>query len=215
MIADLLRDKQFQELEKEYKFLGRARGETLDKLEYVIFDIETTGLEPTQHEITEIGALKTRGKDLQSVFSSLIRTNFPISAEITSLTGIDNEMVKDSPPLKKVLPEFMRFIGDSILVAHNADFDVSFIRQNLKKHLDKELMNSIICTVKLSRYLLPKLENHKLHTVARHLGIPVMNRHRAVGDAEATFQVWLKFIDLLREKRVNSKRELDDLLTRL
>lgn len=215
MIADLLKDKSFIELEKEYKFLSRARGETLDKLEYVILDIETTGLEPTQHEITEIGALKIKGHEVQSMFSSLIRPASPISSEITNITGIDDAMVKNAPSVKEVLPKFIDFVADSILIAHNAEFDLAFIKQNLKQISDKELNNSVICTVKLARYLLPNLKNHKLLTVAAHLGIPVENRHRAMGDAEATYQIWIKFIPLLKDKGTNSKHELDDLVSRL
>lgn len=215
MIADLIRDKQFRDLEKEYKFLARARGETLDNLEAVVFDIETTGLEPTQHEITEIGAFKIAGKELKHMFSSLIRPNAPISAEITRITGIDDELVSDAPSAREVLPGFLEFAGDLPLIAHNAEFDASFIRYHAKQLLDKEISNPVICTVKLARFLFPNLANHKLHTVAGHLGIPVENRHRAVGDAEATFQVWQRSIDLLREKNITSKRELDDLLARM
>ncbi len=215
MIHDLIRDKKFQELEKEYKFLSRARGETLEMLDYVVFDIETTGLEPTQHEITEIGALKLKGNEVQGVFSSLVRPRNPIPSEITRFTGIDDEMVEASPSIREVLPRFIEFAGDAFLIAHNAEFDVAFIKQNLKRYLDKDLPNSIICTVKISRYLFPDLENHKLHTVAGHLGIPVDNRHRAMGDTEATYQIWTRALPLLREKGVSSKRELDDLLSRL
>jgi len=215
MIHDLIRDKKFQELEKEYKFLSRARGETLDKLDYVVFDIETTGLEPTQHEITEIGAIKLKGSEVVGVFSSLVRPGNPIPAEITRFTGIDDQMVQDSPSISEVLPRFIEFINDAPLIAHNAEFDAAFIKQNLKKHLNKDLFNPVICTVKVSRYLFPDLENHKLHTVARRLGIPVENRHRAMGDAEATYQIWIKALPLLKEKGISSKRELDDLLSRL
>lgn len=215
MIADLIKDKNFIELEKEYKFLSRARGETLDKLEFIILDIETTGLEPLQHEITEIGALKIKGKEVQSIFSSLIRPNHPISAEITRLTGINNEMVKDSPSAKEVLPKFLDFADSSILVAHNADFDIPFIKYHMKQLIDKDLKNDVICTVKLARFLLPELQNHKLHTVATHLGFKVENRHRAMGDAELTYQIWVKFLPLLKEKGIASKRELDSLISRL
>jgi len=209
MIADLLGDKQFQELEKEYKFLARARGDTIDKLECVIFDIETTGLEPTIHEITEIGAMKIKGAELQDIFSSLIKPKTAISAEITRLTGIDDELVKDAPPIEKVLPKFIEFVEDKPLIAHNAAFDVPFVKTMLKRINQPELTNSSLCTVKLSRKLLPQLPNHKLHTVAGHFGFKVQNRHRAIGDVELTFQVWTKFLPLLQEKNIHSKRELD------
>jgi DNA polymerase-3 subunit alpha (Gram-positive type) len=215
MIADLLKDKQFQELEKDYKFLSRARGETLETLEYVILDIETTGLEPSQHELTEIGALKIKGQELKEVFSSLIRPKNPIPPEITRLTGIDDEMVKDSPNAREVLSKFSDFIDHAILIAHNADFDIPFIKLHLKQSTDKDLNNDVVCTVKIARFLLPDLANHKLHTVASRFGFKVENRHRAMGDAELTYQIWTKFIPLLQEKGIIGKRELDVLLSRL
>ncbi len=215
MIADLLKNKEFQELEKEYKFLSRARGEDIDKLTYVVFDVETTGLEPTLHELTEIGALKTMGKEVKDLFSSLIKPKYPITPEITRITGIDDEMVKASPPAEKVLAKFLNFIDDCILVAHNADFDLSFIKHHAKKLLDKELNNQAVCTVKLARYLLPSLVNHKLHTVAAHFGFKIENRHRAVGDSELTYQVFTKFIGLLKEKEITNKAHLDALMSKL
>jgi DNA polymerase-3 subunit alpha (Gram-positive type) len=215
MTHDITQDKQFIELEKEHKFLARARGESIDSLDYVILDIETTGLEPTQDEITEIGALKAKGKELQNIYSTLIRPLKPISPEITRLTGIDNDMVKDSPYAQEILPRFCEYIDTSILVAHNAEFDLGFIKHYLQKYNKLEINNTIVCTVKIGRFLLPNLPNHKLHTIALHFGFKVENRHRAIGDAELTFQVWTKFIDLLKEKDINSKRDLDSLASRL
>jgi len=215
MIADLLRDKEYQELEKEFKFLSRARGESILDQPCVIFDIETTGLEPTTNEITEIGALLIKGEVLQDMFSSLIKPKASISAEITRLTGIDDTMVKDAPPIDQVLPKFVEFVGSLPLIAHNAEFDTAFIKDKWKKIKNADLGNNIICTVKLSRYLLPQLPNHKLHTVAKHFGLEVANRHRAVGDAELTFQVWIKLLPLMKAKGLNSQRELDLLMSRL
>lgn len=215
MIAELLKDQQFQELEKEYKFLSRARGELLENLEYVILDIETTGLEPTLNEITEIGALKIENKEVKNIFSSLIKPKTPVSLEITRLTGIDNEMVKDSPAVELVLPKFLDFIGSAILVVHNAEFDISFLKHHLKKALNKEIQNQIACTLKISRYLLPNLVNHKLHTVAAHFELSAENRHRAIGDVELTYQVWLNFINLLKEKGLTHKCHLDSLMSQL
>ncbi len=208
MIRDLLGDKQFQNLSKEYKFLARARGESLDTLDYVVFDIETTGLDPTVNEITEIGALKLKGLEVVDMFSSLIKPKNPIPPEITDLTGIDNNMVAAAPPIEEVLPKFIGFAGAATLIAHNADFDLSFIKHHYKQLTNKEINNSVLCTLKLSRYLLSNLMNHKLHTVASHFGFTVQNRHRAMGDVELTYQVWLKFVDLLKEKGIRSKKEL-------
>jgi len=215
MTQDITQDKQYIDLAKEYKFLRRALGESIDTLDYIILDIETTGLEPTQDEITEIGALKTKGKELQTIFSELIKPKGIISPKITELTGIDSEMVKDAPPAQDVLPRFVEFIGDAVLIAHNAEFDLGFIKHHLKKLNNMEISNSIACTVRIGRYLLPDLPNHKLHTIAAHFGFKVENRHRAIGDAELTFQVWDKFIDMLKEKGIITKRDLDALVSRL
>lgn len=215
MIADLLHDKQFQELEKEYKFLSRARGDGLEKLEFVIFDTETTGLEPTQAELTEIGGFKVVKNDISSIFSSLIKTAKPIPPEITKLTGIDDALVKDFPPAKEVLEKFLDFIDGSILIAHNADFDMAFLRHHAKQLLNKEINNDVLCTVKLSRWLLPELANHKLHTVGQHFGLKVENRHRAIGDVELTFQIWKNLIPLLQDKGIKSQADLDSLMSRL
>jgi DNA polymerase III epsilon subunit family exonuclease len=212
---DLIRDSQFQNLEKEYKFLSRARGKTNDELEYIIVDIETTGLEPAQAEITEIGAIKAKGGDIKDIFSALIRPKKSIPPNITRLTGIDDEMVRDCPAAETVLPQFISFIGNHLLIAHNAEFDIPFIKHHVKQATGQEISNRLACTLKLSRYLLPNLANHKLHTVAAHFGLAAADRHRAMGDVETTFQIWLKFIDLLKQKGINSQHELDALIARL
>lgn len=213
MITELLHDQQYQELEKEYKFLSRARGESFDSLTYVIFDLETTGLEPTIHEITEIGAIKTKGAELENIYSTLIKPKAPISAEITRLTGIDDSLVADAPGIETVLPKFLDYVGEAVLIAHNSDFDVSFLKSQINRfNKEKTLANNVLCTVKLSRLLLPQLPNHKLHTVAGHFGFETKNRHRAMGDVELTYMIWTKFVPLLKEKGFKSIREVGALI---
>ncbi len=214
-MTDLLKDNQFQELAKEFKFLNRAKGGTIDNLDCVVFDLETTGLEPTAAEIIEIGAFKVKGKELQSVFSNLVHPEKPISAEITRITGIDNEMVKDAPYAETVLNKFIEFIGSDLLIAHNADFDIPFLKHHLKKYLNVEIENQVACTLKLSRHLLPNLYNHKLHTVGEHFNLPIKNRHRAIGDVEITFQVWVNFVETLKQKGIHNQRNLDSLMSKL
>ncbi|MDI6732048.1 MAG: 3'-5' exonuclease [Candidatus Margulisbacteria bacterium] len=215
MLVDLLKDQQFQQLEKEYKFLARARGATLDDLEFVIVDIETTGLEPALFEMTEIAAMKVAGKELKDIYSSLIKPKYPIPVEITRLTGIDAETVKDAPAAESVLKRFVEFAKDAVLVAHNSEFDIPFIKHHLKKNLNLELTNQTICTVKLARRFLPQLANHKLHTVAAHFGINIQNRHRAMGDVELTFQVWEHFLPILKDQGIANKAQLDAFIARL
>lgn len=215
MIADLINDRQFQELAKEYKFLNRAKGNGLQDQEFVVFDLETTGLDPQYFEITEIGAFKIKGSEIKDIFSELIKPNRPISPEITRLTGIDDEMVKDAASAESVLPRFLDFIGSDILIAHNSDFDVPFIKHHLKKLLDQTLENQIFCTLKLSRYLLPDIANHKLHTVAGHFDLDIKNRHRSIGDCELTFQIWNKFTEMLLEKGFDTSKKVEALIAQL
>ncbi|MBN2057688.1 MAG: 3'-5' exonuclease [Candidatus Saganbacteria bacterium] len=215
MSADLFKDKQFQELEKEYKFLSRARGRSVETIEAVIFDLETTGLEPALHEITEIGALKVKGDQIEDMFSSLVKPRGQITLEITRLTGIDTEMVADAPPIEQVLPLFVSFAGPRLLIAHNADFDSTFVREMLRRTNQPAIDNPVLCTVKLARHLLPGLANYKLRTVAAHFGLKSANLHRAMGDVELLFQVWTRFLPLLKERNISSQKELEALIAQL
>jgi DNA polymerase-3 subunit alpha (Gram-positive type) len=215
MIANLINDKQFQELAKEYKFLNRARGDSLQGLDCIIFDLETTGLDPQYSEIIEIGAFKIKGSEIKNIFSELIKPNRPISSEITKITGIDNEMVDGCAPAESVLPRFLEFIGSDILIAHNSDFDVPFIKHHAKKLIDRTIDNPVFCTLKLSRFLLPNIANHKLHTVAGHFDLDIKNRHRSIGDCELTFQIWNKFTEMLLQKGFDTSKKIEALIAQL
>jgi DNA polymerase-3 subunit alpha (Gram-positive type) len=149
------------------------------------------------------------GSEVKGIFNHLIRPDSPVSELITNITGITQEMLTDAPRIEQVLPEFLDFIGNSPLVAHNSDFDVPFIQDKAKKKLGKDIKNQTFCTLQLSRALLPNLENHKLHTVAKYFNIAIHGRHRAIGDVEATYQVWLKLLDKLKEKNITTKLELE------
>ncbi len=184
-------------------------------MDYVIVDIETTGLYPEQSEIIEIGALLIEKKDIKSVFNPLIKPKQPIPKEIEDLTTITNDIVKNHPGAEEVLPEFINFIGDKTLIAHNAEFDMGFLQYHITKILGKEIKNHYICTVKLARALLPGLSNHKLHTIANYYKIPIPNRHRALGDVEITYQVWLKLLEELKKKEITTKDGLFKLLSTL
>lgn len=210
MIADLLSNPEFQKLEKEYKFLRHAR-EKVNELEnhpYIILDIETTGLDPTKHEITEIAALKIKNKEVVDVFNTLVKPRQKISYQITQLTGITDEMVEDKPPFSDIIPMFLSYIKGHYLVAHNADFDIPFIRHHLKLN-KKDLDNQILCSLKISRLFLPQIHNHKLHTVAKHFGVSAQNRHRALGDVETLYQFWFNLLELSKKKDIY---DLEDLL---
>lgn len=192
----------------DHPFFSRYKESgALEHAGYVIVDIETTGLEPEKSEIIEIGALKTEGKKEVDVYTTLIDPKCDIPEKIVSITGISREMTLGKPDIKKALSEFLAFSAGKILIAHNVDFDVPFLRYHADKHLKKSLNNRTICTLKIARVLFPQLKNHKLHTLAEHLGVPVLNRHRAMGDVETTFHVWNKLMETLCSKGIKTVDE--------
>ena len=177
------------------------RGQSLDDT-FVVFDIETTGLSKETESITEIGAVKVVDGKIIDRFSTFVNPERPIPAEITKLTGITNEMVADAPVITEILPKFLEFCQDAVLVAHNANFDTGFIRLNAERKCGIEVKNTVLDTLELSRALLPELKKHKLDIVCEQLGVSLEGHHRAVNDAEATAEVFLRFIDMLVEKEI-------------
>lgn len=177
------------------------RGQSLDDT-FVVFDIETTGLSKETESITEIGAVKVVDGKIIDRFSTFVNPERPIPAEITKLTGITNEMVADAPVITEILPRFLEFCQDAVLVAHNANFDTGFIRLNAERKCGIEVKNTVLDTLELSRSLLPELKKHKLDIICEQLGVSLEGHHRAVNDAEATAEVFLKFINMLVEKEI-------------
>ena len=162
---------------------------------YVVFDIETTGFSAEKDKITEIGAAKIVNGKIVETFGELINPQINIPRHITEITGISNEMVKGKEPITGVLPKFLAFCKGSTLVAHNAKFDVSFVKQNAFNQ-GFEFNYEIVDTLSLARELLPQLENHKLQTVANELQVDLLNAHRATDDATATAKIFLKFVEM-------------------
>ncbi len=177
--------------------LGQAKELSEEKnfgKQYVSFDLETTGKNHRSDEIIEIGAVKILDGELGEEFDALVKPSHPISSEITNLTGITNDDVKDSPPIQEVLPSFMDFIGDSVLVAHNVDFDYPFLSHALKKSLGRTLKNDSYCTLVQARARMPG-QSHRLGAVADALGIELKNWHRASADAKAAAMIFLNFME--------------------
>ncbi len=157
--------------------------------DYVVFDLETTGLYPNKDEIIEIGALKYKDDKLVDEFSVLINPECLISSEITGITGIDNEMIKNAPTIREVMPEFIKFIGDLPLIAHNSSFDLSFIEDKIIKLGLLELKNTNIDTVELARKYIPKAYNYKLTTLKNYFKLD-FGSHRSVDDCKTTNYVY-------------------------
>lgn len=167
----------------------------LTDTDYVVFDLETTGLELMSNGITEIGAVKVSNGKVVEQFTTLIKPDYPITQEIVKLTGITEEMVKDAPKISAVIPDFMKFIENAVLVAHNADFDLKFIKRFAGAE-DYEVKNKVLDTVEMSRQCLPELRRNDLHTLADHFNI-TFHHHRALSDAYATAEI---FIELMKIK---------------
>ena len=186
------------------------KGDSLDDT-YVVFDIETTGFSPVNDKIIEIGAVKIQNGEVIDNFSHFVNPRRNIPYEITQLTSINNDMVKDAETIETLLPKFMKFCKGCVLVAHNAAFDTGFIKKNCRD-LNLEFDLSIVDTVPLARFLYPELKKVKLNLVAKHLGISLENHHRAVDDANATAEILLKMFERLKEHyNINTLKELNDL----
>lgn len=165
--------------------------------DFVVFDLETTGAKAPPCRITEIGAYRVSSGKITDEFQTLVNPETPIPEFITQLTGISDSMVKSAPRFSEVAADFMEFIGDSILVAHNAPFDMRFLNFEIGRiHENYRVGNPHLCTVKLSRRLNKNVANHKLNTLAEYYSISLENHHRASDDARATAQI---FVNLLTE----------------
>ena len=175
--------------------------------EFVVFDIETTGLSNKTCKITEIGAVKIKNGKVIDKYNTFVNPECPIPEEIVKLTSITDEMVADAPLISAVLPEFFDFIGDRLLIAHNADFDTGFIRAAANS-LGLEFNNSYLDTVALSRYINPELKNHKLDTIADYYELGNFNHHRACDDAEMLAMIFFVMIEKLQKMDVNSFADL-------
>jgi len=177
-----------------------SKGQSLDSV-FVVFDLETTGFSPTQNQIIEIGAVRVEEGKITQRFSTFVNPEVPIPYRIEQLTGINDSMVLEAPKIQEVLPEFLEFCRGAVMVAHNASFDMGFIRENCRR-LDLEQEFSVVDTVSLARVLLPQLNRFKLDTVAKALGVSLENHHRAVDDAGCTAEIFEKFIQMLKDREV-------------
>ena len=164
--------------------------------EMVVFDIETTGLSPVNCHITEIGAVKIKDGEITEKFNTFVNPEVPIPEDIVRLTGITDEMVKGAPKVKEALESFLSFIGDDMLIAHNANFDVGFISTYAEK-CGLSFGNSYLDTVALSHYVNPELKNHKLDTIVEAYKLGNFNHHRASDDAEMLARIFVRMTERL------------------
>ncbi|MDO5382436.1 MAG: PolC-type DNA polymerase III [Eubacteriales bacterium] len=192
-----------------------SKGQSFKDDTFVVFDLETTGFSALVDRIIEIGAVKVKNGEIIDRFSTFVNPKVPISFRIENLTGISDSMVMDAPVIEEVLPKFLEFCKDCVLVAHNAEFDTSFIIHNAE-NLGLDIDLTYIDTVLLSQFLIPNLHNYKLDTLTKHLNVVLENHHRAVDDAEATACIYIKLVEMLYERdiftldKLNEEAKLDD-----
>jgi len=200
LVQDLCeRDPRLRLIEDTIELVQDAvEARRLLETDFVVFDLETTGAKAPPCRVTEIGAFRVSNGRITEQFHTLVNPQIPIPAFITSLTGISDDMVREAPLFSEVVDDLLAFLGDSVLVAHNAQFDMRFINHEISRvYGEYRLANPCLCTVQLSRKLLPDIENHKLKTVAEHYSISLINHHRASDDAKATAEIFVNLLDML------------------
>lgn len=205
LVADLVRD------DVRFKFVDNNTIElqpdfesrSLEDLDYVVVDVEATGAKTPPNRIIELGAYRIRHGRIVDNFLTLVNPELPIPRFVMALTGITNEMVKQAPVFADVAPRWLDYVGDAVLIAHNAPFDTTFLNHEISRvYPGHRMINAHLCTVKLSRRTVPGLLNYRLDTVADHFSISIFNRHRAGSDALATAEVFLHLLTRLKENGV-------------
>ena len=177
---------------------------------FVVFDLETTGLNSHEHEIIEIGAIKMQGTRIVDKFSEFVKPRNRVPEKIKNLTNINDGMLENVGFIEEVLPKFMEFVGDATMVAHNAKFDMSFIRRDCKKVLGIDYDPSVIDTLQMARDVLPEFKSYGLGPLTKKLGVALESHHRAVDDSQATAGMFKIFLDRYFEKEA---KKLEDLNT--
>ncbi|MDD7547716.1 MAG: exonuclease domain-containing protein, partial [Lachnospiraceae bacterium] len=185
------------------KCVGTELDETPIDASCVVFDLETTGLSAVSDRIIEFGAVKIKEGAIVDRFSAFVNPGFPIPFRITQLTSITDDMVMDADPIETVLPKFLDFVSGSYLVAHNAEFDTSFVRKNCERQGLSYDFNHVD-TLMLSKVLLPHLAKYTLDSVAKDLGVSLLNHHRAVDDAECTANIYIKLCEMLKDRGITN-----------
>ncbi|UJL47964.1 PolC-type DNA polymerase III [Virgibacillus sp. NKC19-16] len=177
---------------------------------YVVFDVETTGLSAVYDTIIELAGVKIQDGEIVDRFESFANPHHALSQTTTDLTGITDDMVKNAPEIDDVLKDFYEWMEDSILVAHNASFDMGFLNQGLKKIDYEKATNPVIDTLELARFLFPELKNHRLNTLCKYLDIELTQHHRAIYDAEATGYLLWKLVQGLLKEEITNHNQLNN-----
>jgi DNA polymerase III epsilon subunit family exonuclease len=189
---------------------------SLRDLEFVVLDVEAAHERKMAARIIEIGAYRVRGGEVLDEFETLINPETSVPKFLANLTGISDEMLSSAPRFAEIARSFLDFIGDSVLVAHNANFDLPLLNREINRvFAGHRLRNSHLCTVDLARRLVPQLESHRLDAVAAYFQVGIPRRHRAADDALATARVFVRLLDYLAENGISTLAEARRFQTKL
>jgi DNA polymerase III epsilon subunit family exonuclease len=189
---------------------------SLRDLEFVVLDVEAAHERKMPARIIEIGAYRVRGGEVLDEFETLINPETSVPKFLANLTGISDEMLTSAPRFAEIARSFLDFIGDSVLVAHNANFDLPLLNREINRvFAGHRLRNSHLCTVDLARRLVPQLESHRLDAVAAYFQVAIPRRHRAADDALATARVFVNLLDYLAENGISTLAEARRFQTKL
>ena len=206
LVGDLVKDdRRFKIIDGQTVELQvhDCESRLLDELEFVVVDIEATGAKMPPNRIIELGAYRIRGRKIVDSFITLVNPEISIPRFVIALTGISNEMVKQAPLFAEVAPQWLEFVQDAVLIAHNALFDTSFLNHEIARVLSRQSDDepaSLHCAAFWRT--VPGLVNYRLDTIADHFSIPIFERHRAGSDALATAEVFIRILDRLEEEGV-------------
>ena len=187
--------------------VARSKGQDIDTT-YCVLDLETTGLSFRTDKITEVGIMKVQNGEVIDSFSCFVNPEKPIPPEVVEVTKITDDMVKDAETIEQVFPKILEFVGDSVLVAHNADFDIPFLKYH-GNLLGYQLNNTYIDTLRMAKVLFPEFTKYKLGFIADKLGIKVEVAHRALDDVDTTVKVLNVMMDMLKEKGAKTIDDID------
>ena len=196
-------------IDDEAPMVTNPKDKKIDDEEFVVFDIETTGLNSHTNEIIEIGAVKIKAGRIVDRYSQLINPGRPIPYHITEITSITDEQVANEPKIDEVIGKFVDFVGDAVLVAHNAPFDMGFIKRDIKKYLNIDYQCSVIDTLQMARDLFPDLKKYGLGDLNKTLGLALEKHHRAVDDSQATANMFIIFLEKYKEKGLEYIKDIN------
>ena len=204
LVADLIRnDRRFKIVENNTVELlaDDSHLRLLKDLDFVVVDVEATGAKTPPNRLIELGAYRIRGGRIVDKFHSLVNPEIPIPRFVAVADGyLERYGPRCAPVFADVAPKWLDFVSDSVLVAHNAPFDTSFLNHEISRvYPGHRMVNPHLCTVRLSRRALPDLSNHRLETIASHFSIPIASRHRAGSDALATAEIFILLLTELEE----------------